>query len=321
MTTDSATDAARVLIAYWRREELDADTRVLCGRLAAAVDASGLLAAGVRANPDTGLIRLAEVIRRGARNRPVIAELVGELLAVTPARPRRARRGRGAHVNQKVDVRGSGNVTTVTGRDLLIGTREPSRRGEPATPASHQDAILVTSASPVDLDPLRLGEEEREIRETLDLSSGRERWIVHTRSALRLRDLSRALQQLRPRILHFCGHATKSGVILEDAIGQSRELPSDALADLFAAIDHDVECVVLNACYGKATANMLAEHVPFVVGSANAVPDEAAIAFSVGFYQGVGEYGDIRKACQIGRVYMRDAGTPSDLLPTLIERS
>ncbi|HEX8905086.1 MAG TPA: CHAT domain-containing protein [Longimicrobiaceae bacterium] len=331
MTMDPAAVATEVLVAYWRREELDLDTRVACGRLAAAVDASGLLAAGVLADPASGLVRLADVLRRGARSKPVAAELVQQLASGAPSPRRRGDRGKGAsRVHQNVHVSGNGNVTTTVGGDMVIGGRdraegeggagsEGTGRGTAPLPSG---TILITAASPIDLDPLRLGEEDREIRETLDLSTGRGRWLVETRAALRLRDLVRALQQLRPHILHFCGHATKEeGLILEDAAGQGRGLPPEAMAELFGAMNHTVQCVVLNACYSESQAQLLSKHVPFVIGSPRAVADDAAIAFSIGFYQGVGEGAGIREAFRIGRVFMLDAGTPEDMLPRLLERS
>jgi hypothetical protein len=140
---------------------------------------------------------------------------------------------------------------------------------------------------------------------------------------VRLRDLTRALLELRPRIVHFSGHGggEADGVFLEDEAGNACEVPPEAVAELFAALDGGVECVVLNACYSQPQAQAISAHVPFVVGTPDAIADEAAVAFSVGFYQALGAGCAIPQAYRVGCVQMRGAGTAGLPLPVLLERS
>jgi hypothetical protein len=176
------------------------------------------------------------------------------------------------------------------------------------------DAILVVSADPVDLPRLRLHNEDREIREVLALSGGRERWVVQPWGAARLRDLTRALMQSKPRVVHFSGHGNgEGGIFLEDESGRAHSIPLDALKVLFAEFGKTVECAVLNACFSEPQARAIAENVPYVVGTAQAVPDEAAIEYSVGFYTALGEGRSFPEAHAVGCVHFQS--TPGNGCP------
>jgi len=182
------------------------------------------------------------------------------------------------------------------------------------------DIILFVSADPIDLDRLRLQNEEREIRQALELSAGRERWVVEASGSARLRDLTRALLQVNPRVVHFSGHGTdRGGVFLEDLSGRSHSIPQDALAELFAGFGRTVQCVVLNACFSESQARAIAAHIPFVVGTTEAVPDAAAIEFSVGFYTALGEGRTFPEAYSAGRIHFHSTLGPECPPPVLIE--
>jgi hypothetical protein len=43
--------------------------------------------------------------------------------------------------------------------------------------------------------------------------------------------------------------------------------------------------VVLNACHTLDIGRTLARHIPYVIATRGAIPDETAIAFARGFYQ------------------------------------
>jgi hypothetical protein len=186
--------------------------------------------------------------------------------------------------------------------------------------ASPVDTILLLSAEPEDQDRLRLGEEAREIRETLRGARERERFAVESRTSVRVRDLTQALLDLRPRVVHFSGHGGEDGLCFEDDMGGSQVAPPDALAALFASLSHPVECVVLNACYSEPQARAISRHVPFVVGMEGPVSDRAAISFSIGFYQALGAGLDVRRAFQQGFGQVRLEGYAEGLTPVLCKR-
>lgn len=161
--------------------------------------------------------------------------------------------------------------------------------------------ILVLAANPKDTSQLRLDREVREIDHALRDSPLRDQLTLHQRWALRPRDLQRALLEVNPEIVHFCGHGEgRAGIALEDATGQAQLVSTAALASLFALCAEHVNCVLLNACYAEVQADAIVKSIDYVIGMKQAVPDEVAIAFSMGFYQGLGAGQSIEEAFTAG---------------------
>ncbi|MGD1699092.1 NACHT domain-containing protein [Dapis sp. BLCC M229] len=104
----------------------------------------------------------------------------------------------------------------------------------------------------------------------------------------------------QPQIVHFCGHgAGKQGLVFED--DESEKLVSnEALSDLFKLFSHQVECVLLNACYSDIQATEISRHINYVVGMKQAIRDDAAIVFARGFYQALGYKQSIENAYDLG---------------------
>ena len=64
---------------------------------------------------------------------------------------------------------------------------------------------------------------------------------------------------------------------------------ADTLAGFFELFADKLECVVLNACYSEIQAEVIAKHIPYVIGMKKAIGDTAAIEFSVAFYDALGQ--------------------------------
>jgi hypothetical protein len=157
--------------------------------------------------------------------------------------------------------------------------------------------ILVLSANPRKTQPLRLGEEIREISEGLRLSKNRDNFTITNRLAIRTEDLRRALLEEEPRFVHFCGHGEgHNGILLEDSNGLQKSIKSRPLANLFKLFARQVECVVLNACYSEVQASEIAQHIDYVIGMSQSIGDSAAIKFSTGFYDAVAAGRSIEEA-------------------------
>ena len=145
--------------------------------------------------------------------------------------------------------------------------------------------ILILSANPKNTTNLRLDEEVREIKNTLQLSPHRNEFQIITESAVRVDDLTRFLSHHQPTIVHFSGHGSGTdGLNLEDNSGHQQLVSTQALAKLFDLFQQQVECVLLNACYSKEQAAAIHQHIDCVVGMNKAIGDKAAIKFSIGFY-------------------------------------
>ena len=120
--------------------------------------------------------------------------------------------------------------------------------------------------------------------------------------------------------MHFSGHATTEGLVLEDSDGASQFVSADALSDLFQLFAGHVECVLLNACYSARQAAAIGEHIPYVIGMSKEIGDRAAIEFAIGFYDALGAGRSIEDAYRFGCVAIRLQGIPEHLTPVLHKR-
>jgi hypothetical protein len=183
-------------------------------------------------------------------------------------------------------------------------------------------SILFLAADPTNESRLRLGEEYREIQEKLKLAKLRDRFKLELpQLSARSLDISQALLDTRPHIVHFSGHGKPDGALcIEDQVGKSQLVQPDALAALFEQFSHQVNCVILNACYSEPQAKAIAEHINYVIGMNQAIGDRAAIAFSKGFYQALGAGRTIEEAYKLGLVQIRLQNIPEHLTPVLIQK-
>jgi len=181
--------------------------------------------------------------------------------------------------------------------------------------------ILFLSSDPTNASRLRLGEELREIQEKLQLAKLRECFDLHQRMSVRPTDISQAMLDVQPNIVHFSGHGTTAGALcFENQIGEIHPIQPEALAGLFEQFATQVRCVLLNACYAEKQANAIAQHIDYVIGMKEAIGDKAAIAFAIGFYQALGAGRTIEEAYKLGCVQIRLQGIPEYLTPVFIEK-
>ncbi len=160
--------------------------------------------------------------------------------------------------------------------------------------------ILFIMANPKNTARLRLDEEIRDIAESLNLARHREHFRIEQRWATRLKDVRRAIFDVNPHILHFSGHGEAEGLLLEDDSGNAVIANADALAGLFRIEAGQIECVVLNACHSIHLAKAINAHVKYVIAMPNAIPDQAAREFAVGFYDAFGAGKGVKHAFDSG---------------------
>ncbi len=180
--------------------------------------------------------------------------------------------------------------------------------------------ILFLAANPDSTSRLRLDEESRQIEIGLQRAKKREQFDLKQRWAVRVRDVSQALLDFKPQIVHFSGHGSgDDGLALEDETGNVRLVETLPLAKLFKLFTNNVECVVLNACYSEIQANAIAQHIPYVVGMNKEIGDKASIEFAVGFYAALGAGESIEFAYEFGCNAVELAGLKEYLTPVLIK--
>lgn len=176
--------------------------------------------------------------------------------------------------------------------------------------------ILFLAADPSDSTRLRLGQELRDIRERLQLSKQRDGFSLESRESVRPEDLTQAIFDVEPQIIHFSGHGTTNGELcFENSLGRTQPVSTVALTNLFELVANQVSCVILNACHSEIQAKAIAEHIPFVIGMSQSIGDKAAITFAVGFYKALGAGRSIEDAYKFACLDIQLQGIPEHSTP------
>ncbi|MGI2904871.1 CHAT domain-containing protein [Tolypothrix sp. VBCCA 56010] len=180
--------------------------------------------------------------------------------------------------------------------------------------------ILFLAADPSDESRLRLFQELRDIKARLQIAKS-EKYQLEQQESVRVGDITQAIFDIQPQIIHFSGHGKSTGELcFENEVGKVQPVKPDALAAMFKLFSLQVSCVVLNACYSEIQAVAIAQHIPFVIGMNDAIGDKAAIAFAVGFYKALAANRSIEDAYQFGRVEIQLQGIPEHLTPVLYRK-
>jgi hypothetical protein len=159
-----------------------------------------------------------------------------------------------------------------------------------------------------------------EIQNIVQMAEYRDYLSLDERMSAQLKDISQALHQAKPTIVHFAGHGEDGTLCLETADGMTYPVEADALAAMLEEFADSIDCVVLNACDTGYLAETIAEHIDYVIGMSETISDEAAIAFSVGFYKALGAGRAIPEAHRLGCAEIGIYGIPESLKPRLVKR-
>lgn len=178
--------------------------------------------------------------------------------------------------------------------------------------------ILVLAANPKDTPRLRLDEEVREISNGLQRAKRRDEFILNSILAARSSEVRRAMLDLKPNIVHFCGHGMGTeGIAFEDNYGQAKVVETKAIMGLFELFARDVNCVILNACYSEAQADAIVQHIDYVIGMSKEIGDMAAIEFVTAFYDALGAGDSIEFAHKLGCNAIQWLGVSEEKTPVL----
>ncbi|MBP5977017.1 NACHT domain-containing protein [Brasilonema sp. CT11] len=181
--------------------------------------------------------------------------------------------------------------------------------------------ILFLAADPNDTVRLLLDRELRDIREKLQLAKFRERFVLESREAVRPGDITQAIFDVEPQIVHFSGHGTNTGEIcFENDAGKVHYVKPEALAVVFELIAEQVKCVILNTCYSKTQAEAIAQHIPYVIGMYREIGDRAAITFATGFYKALGANRTVEQAYRFGCSEIQLENIPEHSTPILYSK-
>lgn len=155
--------------------------------------------------------------------------------------------------------------------------------------ASSPTRLLFAYSTPLNASPLRLGTEEKQIKEALRAITDRDKIHIDTIPAVELKDFSNAFNRYRPNILHISSHGNQEHIALENEKGQAMIVDGDILINIVKIAGKQLKIVVLNACESSKMAASLTDVVDIAIGMNVSIGDDAARAFAVQLYSSIGE--------------------------------
>lgn len=180
-----------------------------------------------------------------------------------------------------------------------------------------QIVVLFLASNPRDLKPLSLDEEVRSITEMIRKSDHRDAVRLESRWAQRPLDLLQALNELRPRVVHFSGHGNEDNIAFQDDSGSTKLVSTAAIVSLMAAAASDIQLVFFNTCKSQAQAEAVVAHVPAAIGMTTLIGDHAARVFSAQFYSAIGFGLSVNKAFAQARTALLLEGITEESTPRL----
>ncbi|RSV18391.1 CHAT domain-containing protein [Sphingomonas sp. ABOLH] len=183
-------------------------------------------------------------------------------------------------------------------RDELNHARELGRLGSSTVthvmipaPEPEKLRLLYLTASPLTdgAAPLRVDAEVNLVLKVIRGAKYRDQIDIEVRPAATVEDLLNGLNDHRPHVVHFSGHAG-GGLLFDNA---SVTDPGEHLvgykgvARLLKATDHPPTLVVLNACRTLEGVDELLKAASVVIAMSDTVGDASAAIFATHFYGGI----------------------------------
>jgi hypothetical protein len=197
----------------------------------------------------------------------------------------------------------------------------PKNPPSKVSPEIKKDKILFLASNPSNVERVRSDKELSEIQAGLRMSEKSDSITLTQRFAVTPAMLQQAILDEKPTIIHFSGHGTKKGIMLEDQLGNYKLVTTSSLESLFSLFSDTIRCVVLNSCYSKSQAEAISKHIPYVIGMNAAILDKASILFAIGFYKALGAGKSIDFAYKLGVNSIELEGIQGDNVPVILKKN
>jgi len=191
---------------------------------------------------------------------------------------------------------------------------------------SHEEALVkpctiaFVAANPNGTGQLKLAEECRESQRELKLTPYRSDFAFEARWAVTVDELMRCLNELDPTVIHFAGHASARGLILEDDRGEPDPISPRAFARIISVAAPSTRLVIINSCAGLKHAQAVRGEVDAVVAMAGSITDAGARMFAARLYGALGNRKSVANAVAQGVARLIAAGLPDELVPRCLTR-
>jgi hypothetical protein len=181
-----------------------------------------------------------------------------------------------------------------------------------------QITVLFMAANPLDQAQLRLDKEARAITEIIRKSKHRDSVNLVSCWAIRPLDVLQALNEYRPRVVHFSGHGSdKDEIVFQDDNGQTKLVTKEAIVQTMAAASGEIQLVFFNTCYSQNQAEAVVKHVSVAIGMKTSIGDKAARVFAAQFYSAIGFGLSAVRAFDQAKAALMLEGIPEEETPEL----
>ncbi len=150
--------------------------------------------------------------------------------------------------------------------------------------ATGKAKILVMTSNPKNTQTLNLNKEINLIKQELQQANQKDRFELELILDVNKGSLSYLLENHRPSIVQFSGHGTGDALLFYSDNDRADAVSGRNLGRVLSHHD-SISCVLLNACYSESQAEEMAQYIPNIIGTDNAISDSKAHKFAKYFYR------------------------------------